>query len=705
MEKYKTKNNIFPHIPERISRLGELAENLWWSWNPQARMLFKMLDRQAWKESGHNPDAMLKKLPQHLLQEAAQDRNYLRHYDLVMSQFDQQANHDNVEDRSPVAYFSAEYGLHHSLPFFAGGLGLLAGDHLKECSDMRLPLVAVGFMYPSGYLKQTINKDGWQESVTQTVDRESASINQIFDTSGERIIIEIPHLEPRIRAAVWKVAVGRVSLFLIDTEIEENPEWIQHIARQLYTSDQEHRLLQEAVLGLGGYTLLRRLGIDPYMIHLNEGHPAFALLEAMRDLMQQGRSFDQAKKEIREKSLFTTHTPVPAGHDVFPAELMDKYFPSYWQALGLDRESFLELGKHPEKPESGFNMTVLAMRLTGQCNAVSRRHGEVTRQMWQGLWPDKQAEDIPIDHVTNGVHLPTWLDPKIRLLYNQHFDEGWIMEHDNPAIWEFIEEIPDEKLWQTHYLLKVKLLNHIRQLARENWRQRQTPDLIPALGTMLEPSILTIGFGRRFATYKRADLILQDPERLKQLVNDSWRPIQIIFAGKAHPADHEGQRLMQRVIHFAQDPEFSGRIAFVENFNEQLAQYMVHGVDVWLNTPQPPMEASGTSGMKASINGVPNLSIPDGWWLEGASPGNGWTIPLHQDAEPGEQDWLEARELYHLIEERLIPKYYSSSETGVPHEWVRIMKEAIKTVAPHFSARRMVKEYQQKHYQKQSRHE
>jgi len=694
LRRYTVSNNYFSNIPARIDRLGELAENLWWSWNPQARMLFKMLDRQAWKESGHNPDRMLKSLPDRILLWASRDQNYLRHYDLVMSQFDSEAYPGDFLG-GPIAYFSAEYGLHHSLPFYAGGLGFLAGDHLKECSDMGVPLMAVGFMYPSGFMKQSVDNQGWQQHLTQTVDRESASINQILDTEGRQIVVEVPHIRPVLRAALWKVAVGRVSLFLMDTEIEDNPPWIRDIAKQLYTSDREQRLLQEIILGLGGYTVLKEMDVAPSLLHLNEGHPAFALLEAVRGLMQQGLDFETAREHVRSSSLFTTHTPVPAGHDIFPAEMVEKYFAPYREALGLDRETFLDLGRHPEHPQAGFNMSLLALNLSGKCNAVSRRHGEVTRQMWQPLWPDRSREDVPVGHVTNGVHLPTWLEPKLRLLFNRYFGDGWIKEQDNPAIWEFVEEIPDFELWRTHFWLKIKLLNYIRQLARRDWTMRRSSDLLPALGTMLDPSVLTIGFARRFATYKRADLVLRDPDRIKRLVNDNWRPVQIIFAGKAHPADEEGKRLLQRVVRLAQDPEMNGRIAFVENYNEQLAQYLVHGVDVWLNTPKPPMEASGTSGMKAAINGVPNLSIPDGWWLEGGTSANGWTIDsgAEEQTDQEDKDALDAEELYRLIEQDLISAYYTTSEDGVPHDWVRIMKQSIKSVAPFFSARRMIKDY------------
>ncbi len=705
MTRYTIKNNTFPNLPDRLNGLGDLAENLWWSWNPQARMLYKMLDRQAWKDSGHNPDRMLKTISPKALQEAAQDANYLRHYDLVMSQFRSCINrsvlHPLQERECPVAYFSAEYGLHHSLPFYAGGLGFLAGDHLKECSDLHIPLVALGFMYPSGYLQQIIRSDGWQENETQTLDRESASINQVWDENGEQLTVQVPIIKPTISVTLWKVAVGQVDLLLMDTENLLNDPWIRSIAQRLYTSDPEQRLLQEIILGIGGYNVLRQLGIDYCMLHLNEGHAAFTLLEAMREFIQEGLSFEQARQQILHSTLFTTHTPVQAGHDVFPFELIDKYFHNYWPYLELDREAFFDLGRHPEHPQAGFNMTALALRLSGSCNGVSQKHARVSRAMWQPLWPDRSQERIPIDAVTNGIHLPTWLEPKLRLLFNKYFGEGWLQEHDNPAIWEFIEEIPDKEIWQTHYWLKMKLLNYIRHLARERWRSSADPSVLAAQGTMLDPSILTLGFARRFATYKRADLIFYDLERLKGILRDRWRPIQIIFAGKAHPADDGGKRIIQRIFNLARDPQLAGRVAFVENYNEQLAQYLVHGVDIWLNNPKPPMEASGTSGMKAALNGVPHLSVLDGWWIEGYNGQNGWAIGNTQDQlSDSERDEQDAYELYRLLEEDIIPLYYQSSEAGVPHDWVRKMKNSIKSTASYFSARRMVREYADSYYYK-----
>jgi starch phosphorylase len=694
--------NEFPNLPERLSGLENLAENLWWGWNPEARMLFKMLDRPAWKESGYNPDKMLKELPPEILLKSADNADYLRQYDVVMSRFENHLRKKGCpllsdlqkSGEAVIAYFSAEYGLHRSLPFYAGGLGFLAGDHLKECSDLNVPLVAVGFMYPLGYLHQQIREDGWQENITETLDREAAAISKVLDKDGNQLIVKVPLIEPPIHVAVWKVSVGRVPLYLLDTDIDRNDPWNRSISARLYTGDLGQRLRQEIVLGIGGAQVLEALGFRRFILHLNEGHAAFALLEQLRDRINEGMSYPEALERVKNTSIFTTHTPVPAGHDVFPFHLMDQYFHPYWPALKLDRDTFFKLGTHPEKPEAGFNMTAFALRMSAYRNGVSKRHGEVSRQMWQSLWP---AEKMSIEHITNGVHISTWIEPKLRLVFDKYMGENWLDDHDSPVIWELIEKVPDDELWRTHYWLKVKLIDAIRERSRRRWvRDRANPSIVMAGGALLDPSVLTLGFARRFATYKRADLIFYDWDRIKKLLNDRWRPIQIIFAGKAHPADDPGKQVLQRIFNASRNPDMGGRIAFVEDYGEQLAQYLVHGVDVWLNNPLPPMEASGTSGMKAALNGVPQLSIMDGWWMEGYNDKNGWALG-HEEFE-GNRDQADAAEIYRILEEEVIPLYYNLSDEGVPHEWVRVMKEAIKSTAARFSARRMVKEYAEKFY-------
>jgi len=691
----------FPDIPNRISGLGELAYNLWWSWHPTARMLFKLLNRIVWKESGHNPVKMLRELPREVLESAVNDQEYLQLYDVALTRFHNEIKtkicwfSENIADPEclPIAFFSAEYGLHHSLPFYAGGLGFLAGDYLKECSDLGVPLVAVGFMYPEGYLRQKIRADGWQENVDEVLDRDAAPITRVLNEKGEQLVIKVPFIDPPIYIAVWKVAIGRISLYLVDTDIDINDPWNRSIAYHLYIGDIEQRLRQEIVLGIGGSEVLNTLGIEHSVLHLNEGHSAFAILERIRERVEEGMSFEKAAEQVRSTSIFTTHTPVPAGHDVFPFNLMDKYFGHYCPLLGLTRETFLQLGINPKEPSAGFNMTAFALKMSSYRNGVSKKHGEVARRMWQALWPDKKEEETPIDSITNGIHVPTWVEPKVELLFNKYLGPNWLADHDNPVIWELIDDIPDEELWQTHYWLKIKLINFIREQVRQRWiENRMNPINVITGGTLLDPLTLTIGFARRFATYKRADLIFHNLSRLKNLLNNRWKPLQIIFAGKAHPADDEGKRILQRIFNFAHDPGLGGRIAFVENYDEQLAQYMVHGVDVWLNNPLPPLEACGTSGMKASLNGCPHLSIFDGWWIEGFKGKNGWAFK-------GSGDDNDAEAIYSILEKDVIPLYYKLGDDGIPHEWVKVMKEAIKSTTPLFSSRRMAKEYARKFYQ------
>jgi len=703
----QTKAPSLFNLPQRIIGLEDLAENLWWSWHPAARMLFKRLNRQSWKDTGHNPDKMLKELPGDILEAAARDPEYLRNYDIVMSQFKREIEQnefhilekENAINQKTIAYFSAEYGLHHSLPFYAGGLGFLAGDYLKECSDLNIPLVAIGFMYPEGYFKQRIRDDGWQESVDQVMDREAASISRVLGSDGNQMIIRVPLIEPPIHVALWKVMVGRIPLYLMDTDIEINDPWNRQISARLYIGDVEQRLRQEIVLGIGGSGVLEAMGIQPAVFHLNEGHTGFCLLEEIRTLIEKGMDFEKARDRVRATTVFTTHTPVSAGHDVFPLPLLEKYFRSYWSSLGIGHKRFLSLGTNPERPLEGFNMTVFALRMSAYRNAVSQKHGEVTRRMWQSLWPDIAEKKVPIDSITNGVHVPTWIEPKFELLFNKYLGPEWLRNYDEPVIWEMIENIPDKELWETHYWLKIKLIDAVREKARKRWAlERSNFSMVLAGGTLLDPSVLTIGFARRFATYKRADLVFTDLDRLKKLLNDRWRPIQIIFAGKAHPADDPGKRVLQQVYNAAKDPEMGGRVAFLEDYGEQFAQYLVHGVDVWLNNPLPPLEASGTSGMKAALNGVPNLSIWDGWWVEGYNGKNGWTFG--KEGIRGDRNCADAEAIYNTLEQHIIPIYYHFSDDGIPHDWVKIMRESIRSCAPKFSTRRMVKQYIEKFYKK-----
>ena len=701
-----TQNSACPILPERINGLGKLSMNLYWSWNPKARMLFKLLGRMRWKESIHNPVKMLSELPLGALEKACKSPSYLRLYDEVMAEFEAymvntsrwfDAVFPRPQKEPLIAYFSFEYGLHRSLPIYAGGLGVLAGDHLKESSDLGVPVVGIGLFYPEGYVHQRLTEQGWQEEHRELINYNYLPMERVKDKAGKWLIVRVPVVEPAIYVSVWRVQVGRVPLYLMDTNIEANDPWNREISARLYMGDPEERLRQEIVLGLGGIALLRTLGLQDFMVHLNEGHPAFALLEHARGLMERGLDFEQAKEYIYRTSLFTTHTPVPAGIDVFSYALIEKYFHPYWEALGLSREAFFKLGLNPVDPNAGFNMAVFALKMCHFANAVSKKHLEVSKDMWKALWRDKRPEEIPIFHVTNGVHVPTWVDPKVGLLFDRHLGRDWLEHHDNQKTWSNIQDVPDKELWELHIWLKTKLLNIMRERARRRWARDKVPASVGlAQGALLDPFVLTLGFARRFAAYKRADLILSDPERLKRIVSNPLRPVQVIFAGKAHPDDSLGKRILQNVFNVAKDPAFCGRIAFVEDYGEQTAQYLVHGVDAWLNNPIPPLEASGTSGMKASLNGVPNLSILDGWWVEGFNGRNGWAFGVETPTE--NMDMADAEALYRVLEQEIVPLYYDLGEDGIPHGWVAMMKAAIRSCGPTFSARRMLKEYAHKAY-------
>jgi len=700
----------FPHMPDGISGLRDLAYNMWWSWNPEARALFKLLSRQGWYLSNHNPVRMINMMDAAAMERAADDPHFMRHYNAVMAHYESYMNISsgwfcaNVADPRiySIAYFSAEYGLHHALPFYAGGLGFLAGDYLKECSDLGIPIVGVGFMYPEGYLRQMISPEGWQVGACEILDRENAPIRKVLDEKGLPLSVKVPVLDPPIYLEVWKVQVGKNGLYLIDTSSEANDPWNRCISDRLYTGDLEQRLSQEIVLGIGGIRVLEALGVKYSVLHLNEGHPAFAVLERIRHKVEKGMSFRDAFEETKNTTVFTTHTPVPAGHDVFTFQLMDKYFGSYLPTLELDRDEFFKLGVNPASP-SGFNLTAFAMRCSAYHNAVSKKHGEVTRHMWHPLWPGAPEENVPIDYITNGIHVPSWIDRRLGdVILNKYLGRNWLDEHDNARIWELVDEIPDEELWRHHCAMKTLLISRIRERARQKWlNSAADPRLIMASGVLLDPSTLTLGFARRFASYKRPTLLLNDMERLKDILNDIWSPVQIVFAGKAHQDDQKSKLLLQQVFNAAKDQAFGGRIAFVEDYDELLAQYLVHGVDVWVNNPLPPNEASGTSGMKATLNGVPHLSILDGWWMEGYNGKNGWAF---SGAEGADRDAQDAQALYEIIEKQVVPLFYQVDELGIPHGWVKVMKEAMKNTGPNFSARRMAKEYTEKFYRKAIAH-
>ena len=690
-------------MPEKLKRLPELAHNLWWSWDLEARNLFRRLDYPLWHAFQHNPVYILHEITNDKLNAAALDPAFLRHYNKVMMRFDQEMHngHSWFHKQYPelthktIAYFSFEFGLHNSLPIYSGGLGILSGDHTKEASDLGLPFVGVGYMYPQGYFRQRVPSHGWQEAVYEPLDMSKAPILPVQDADGNDIKVSVRIGGRLVYVRVWLVQVGRTKLYLMDTDVDENDPWDRELSARLYSGDGDLRIRQEILLGLGGVRVLRHLGFAPDIWHMNEGHSSFLVLELIREKVAEGMSFSDAAAEVKARTIFTTHTPVPAGHDVFPFHMVEQYFGGYWDELGLSREQFMALGGHQESWGMGFNMTVLALRRSGQANAVSQLHGEVSRRMWNEVWPDKPVDEVPITSITNGIHVPTWIAFPLHDLFSKHIAPDWIAHQDDPTFWSRIADIPAEELWKAHVQLKHKLLSYLREHVRRRWTGgKNDPTQVLTGGTLLDPDALTIGFARRFATYKRANLIFADLERLRKLLIDTHRPVQIIFAGKSHPADDPGKMLIQSIYNLARHHGLGGRVAFVEDYDMHMARYLVQGVDVWLNTPRRPREASGTSGQKASLNGVPNLSVLDGWWAEGYNGANGWAIGGGEEfSQQEDQDRADAQSLYQLLEDEIVPLYYNRDRDGVPRGWVEIMREAIRSNAPQYSMMRMVKEY------------
>jgi glycogen phosphorylase len=707
---FQPESFIVPYskIPERIGRIREIAGSLWWSWHPNARNMFRMLDYPLWSQGGHNPIQQLYEISHEKLEAAARDASFLALYDAAVADIDNEIKDGNswyAADPSrhltgPVAYFSMEFAIHSSLPIYAGGLGVLAGDLCKEASDMGIPMVAVGFMYPQGYFKQRISAEGWQEEEYQQIEFSKAPATRILSKTGEKCLIEVKLKNRTLHIGAWLVNLGRVNLYLIDTGLEENEAKDRQLSSRLYTADREQRLEQEIILGIGGVRILRELGIKPAIWHANEGHTAFMMLERIREEVASGSSYQKALENVQRTSIFTTHTPVPAGHDTFHNPLIEQYFNEYWPSLGIDRKKFLELG-HVTDRDDHFNMTILSLKTAGHRNAVSRLHGVVTRHMWCNLWPECRVDDeVPITYVTNGVHVPTWIAQEIRTLFDKYLGKDWIKKQDNIEMWRHINDIPDQELWQAHQVLKGKLFHVILERAQARWAKSEaSAQQILSMGSLLDHGTLTIGFVRRFAEYKRPSLIFQDLDRIKKIVNDTWRPVQIIFAGKSHPADTASKLILQRAHTMARDRAFQGRIAFLEDYDMHLARYLVQGVDVWMNVPRRMQEASGTSGMKASLNGVLHMSVPDGWWHEGYVDGNGWAVGDDTiKCSPEEEDRLDAESVYNILEEKVIPLYYNRDRQNMPQEWVAMMKRCISSITPVFSAHRMVKDYYQKLY-------
>ncbi len=707
MKNEKSKS-IAEKLSPRIAGLETLAYNFWWSWHRPTRDLFKQMDRTLWRTTRHNPVRILRDMPVERLKDLTKDPTFLRDYDAVMMELDREIKNGHLWYKQTypelsqhhIAYFSAEFGLHSSLPIYSGGLGVLSGDHTKEASDLGLPFVAVGFLYEQGYFRQRLDHSGWQEAIYPPLNPQEVALRQMTPEEDDCGAILVDVGDRTICLQLWEVQAGHARLYLIDAGLEENAPWDRQLTARLYGGDREMRIQQEILLGIGGVRVLRALGIEPKVWHINEGHSAFMVLERLREYVAEGMSFRQAQDYVRASTVFTTHTPVPAGHDAFDFGLIDKYFHGYWAQLGLSRDEFLALGSHDPGYGAAFNMTKLALQLAGQSNGVSELHGEVSRQMWQGLWPDRPVDEVPIGHVTNGVHLSSWTGEAMHRIYRKYISPDWVRRQDDALLWARVEEIPDGELWEAHVFLKRKMFSTIRERARHDWITRATPpEQLLASGIFLDPNALTIGFARRFATYKRANLIFHDLDRLLRLIHDPYRPVQVIFAGKAHPADDPGKLLLQQLYNYARDSRFGGRIAFVEDYDMHVARYLVQGVDVWLNTPSKPNEASGTSGMKAGFNGVLNLSILDGWWAEAYNGRNGWAIDSGVTSNDGYvQDVADAQALYRLLEEQVVPLYYQLDRDYVPRGWVAMMREAIRTIGPQFSMRRMVKEYTDRYY-------
>jgi len=693
-----SKNIVIPKLPKEIEFLSDIALNLWWTWNPRGKNLFKLINPYLWKESNENPIKMLNALSKKELAALGQDETFMNEYKYVHALFKDYMLDSRVyaeEEPLPIAYFCAEYGLHHSVPIYSGGLGFLAGDILKESSDMGLPMVGIGFMYAQGYVRQVIGSDGWQNGTNETIDKDSAPIERVLDKNGNHFTIQVPFIDPPVYTSVWKINVGRVTLYLLDTDVEQNDPWDRGISSHLYVPDMNQRLRQQIVLGIGGYRVLEELGIKYSILHLNEGHPAFALFERVRSFIEDEKmSLDEAVEKVKETSVFTTHTPLQAATDVYSFDMMSNYFGDYWERLGLSKEQFFSFGSNPDAPNDGFNMTVLGLKMSHQRNAVSKKHSEVTKEIWKNVFAMDTKENVPIEYVTNGVHIPTWLSDELTRTYDKVLGEQWQHLEDEEAVWCRVDEIEEEKIWNMHYANKVRLVNFVRERVRQKWANEGIDPLVAmAEGVMLDPDVLTLCFARRMTSYKRPNLILHDLERLARIVNDSDRPVQIIFTGKAHPSDNPGKKMIQNIFKVAQNPKFKGRIAFIEDYGEEVAKYLVRGVDVWLNNPQIPMEACGTSGMKASINGTLHLSGLDGWWPEGYNEKNGWKI-----GEATSDDARDANAIYDTLENEIIPLFYKTGKEVYPKEWVRKMKKAMMSISPQFSARRMMKDYLDKFY-------
>jgi starch phosphorylase len=685
-------------LPQRIARIAELAYDLWWSSSEEGRSFFRSMSRPYWWASNHNPIRLLQEITPSRMQTLVLDEEFLASYDHLLMRYDAdlsrrdrfvQQYHPEIDGKF-IAYFSAEYGIHSSLPIYSGGLGVLAGDHIKTAHDMGMPIVAVGFMYPYGYFEQHVTSEGEQIAEYRHLVTSNTPLKKVYTPDGNPLIISLNlgREESQLHLQIWQIKVGNVTVYLMDSDMEGNVPSDREITKRLYGGDKLYRLRQEIALGVGGVRALAALGIKPSAWHANEGHASFMLIERLRQEFLSGKSAPEAINHIRETSIFTTHTPVPAGHDAFALDVVADYFHDTISELGISDDEFLSLGRNPEPEGDTFNMTALAMRMTEHRNAVSEKHRDVTRTMWG----EYEHDSHPIIGVTNGIHIPTWISHELDQLFKHEVAIDWKTRLFDTEMWKKIYDIPDETLWEFRKDQSRSLQRHILDNLRATEADESEAELITR-GAFCNPYALTIGFARRFATYKRATLLFRDPDRLARILNHKEHPVQIIFSGKAHPADEEGKALIRQLWSYASDPLFRGKIIFLENYTMHSAKLLVQGVDLWMNTPRAPMEASGTSGMKAAINGVPNLSVLDGWWCEGYNGKNGWAIDAHENMNPEMQDALDVETVYHLLETEIVPLYFTRTLDDIPKGWLRVMKESMHSVIPNFSSQRMMKQY------------
>ncbi|HEY2385614.1 MAG TPA: alpha-glucan family phosphorylase [Candidatus Binatia bacterium] len=702
----RVESTIFPPL---FRELRTLAANYWWSWQPDGPELFRDISPSRWEESGHNPRGLLDATPLERLTELDVDPRFRARARDLLDRFAAylqatpewaQGLAPTLGPEAPVAYFSAEFAIHESLPIYAGGLGVLAGDHVKSASDLGLPLVGVGLLYRQGYFLQDLDRSSWQNERYVDLDVPMLPIERALAADGRELSVAISVARRKVHLSIWRVRVGRVALYLLDTNREDNEERDRWITGHLYGGNQDTRMVQELTLGIGGVRALRALGIRPAVFHMNEGHSAFLTLELLREELAAGGTLDEARARVRAQCVFTTHTPVTAGHDVFGVELVDTHLDDYWTALGITREQFLSFGRRrPEDTWEPFGMTPLAIRFARSTNGVSRRHGEVCREMWRGLWPPRPQDQVPIAHVTNGIHVPTWTAPAARALLTQYCGADWESRLDDPELPGRIDAIPDVALWELRNQLRRRLVAAVRAHARaQRARNQEDESFIAAADALLDPDVLTIGFARRMATYKRLSLIVHDPQRMLRLIDHAGRPVQFVLAGKAHPFDSEAKRALQELARVRQPVEHLGRIVYLENYDVALARWLVQGCDVWLNLPRRPLEASGTSGQKVVANGGVNVSVLDGWWVEGCGSDNGWAVGDLVDGNPKSQDDADAESLYHVLEQAVAPLFYQRDAHGIPVRWLARVRASMRSLLPVFNTDRMVRQYTEQIY-------